>query len=134
MAGKPLAAIKFSCGGCQSLGRNRIRRRLNRRGSPVSAAYDNPFGPTTLSRFQRFMAMDGRTMAAPPTSEEIWPIGRLLDWTQQFFAKKRLESPRLDAELLLAHVLRCTRIELYTSYDAEVGDSDRTAFKDLVKR
>ena len=73
-------------------------------------------------------------MTSPPASEEIWPIGRLLDWTQQFFGRKRLESPRLDAELLLAHVLGCTRIELYTNYDAEVGEGDRTRFKELVKR
>jgi release factor glutamine methyltransferase len=78
--------------------------------------------------------MDGRPMTAIPASEEIWPIGRLLDWTQLFFSRKKLESPRLDAELLLAHVLGCTRIELYTNYDVEVAESDRTRFKELVKR
>ena len=73
-------------------------------------------------------------MTAPRASEETWPIGRLLEWTQQFFGRKRIESPRLDAELLLAHVLGCTRIELYTNYDVEVGEGDRTRFKELVKR
>src|SRR4028119_927708 len=78
--------------------------------------------------------MDGSSMGGPRAGEELWSVGRLLDWTQQFFGRKGLDSPRLDAELLLAHVLACTRIELYTNYDAEVGDSDRSRFKELVKR
>jgi release factor glutamine methyltransferase len=77
---------------------------------------------------------DGALMSAQPVGEEIWSVGRLLDWTQQFFARKKLESPRLDAELLLSHVLGCTRIQLYTHYDADVAPGDRYRFKELVRR
>lgn len=37
---------------------------------------------------------------------KIWTIGALLQWTQQYFAEKGIDSPRLDAEILLAHVLK----------------------------
>jgi len=73
-------------------------------------------------------------MSAQSAGDEQWSVGRLLDWTQQFFGRKRLESPRLDAELLLSHVLGCTRIQLYTNYDADVGDADRRRFRELVLR
>src|SRR5687768_5330046 len=73
-------------------------------------------------------------MSAAGVGEETWSVGRLLDWTQQFFGRKKLESPRLDAELLLAHVLGCTRIQLYTNYEAAVANADRTRFKELVRR
>ena len=40
---------------------------------------------------------------------KIWTIGALLQWTQQYFAGKGIDSPRLDAEILLAHVLHKER-------------------------
>src|SRR5688572_17535321 len=73
-------------------------------------------------------------MSAAGTGEEVWSVGRLLDWTQNFFGRCKLESPRLDAELLLAHVLGCARIQLYTTYEEAVASGDRTRFKELVRR
>src|SRR4051795_7863405 len=66
--------------------------------------------------------------------EERWTVGRLLNWTRDFLKKKGSESPRLDAEVLLAYVLACERVQLYTQYEDEVGDRDRGRFRDLVKR
>ncbi|HVJ83789.1 MAG TPA: peptide chain release factor N(5)-glutamine methyltransferase [Planctomycetia bacterium] len=63
-----------------------------------------------------------------------WTVGRLLDWTAGHFAKLGLDSPRLDAEVLLGHALSCPRIQLYAHYDVEVGDADRTRFRELVRR
>ena len=34
---------------------------------------------------------------------DIWTIGRILKWTEQYFGGKGVESPRLDAEVLLSH-------------------------------
>ncbi|MBR5626762.1 MAG: peptide chain release factor N(5)-glutamine methyltransferase, partial [Thermoguttaceae bacterium] len=65
---------------------------------------------------------------------ETWTIRRLLEWTVEFFKKKGADSPRLDAEVLLAHALNCQRITLYTNYDDEPGEAQRTVFRDLVKR
>jgi len=44
------------------------------------------------------------------------------------------ESPRLDAEVLLAAALKCQRIELYTEFNNEPSEEVRAAFKELVRR
>ena len=66
--------------------------------------------------------------------EEPWSILRLLDWTTRYLEEKGSESARLDAEVLLADVRKCSRIELYTAFD-EVADTEtRNAYKALVQR
>ena len=44
------------------------------------------------------------------------------------------ETPRLDAELLLAHALGLSRVELYTSFDRRLGDDELAAYRALVAR
>lgn len=66
--------------------------------------------------------------------QESWTIGRLLTWTTDYLKQHGADSPRLDAEVLLAHARGCQRIELYTAFDAEVSDDVRAAFRELVKR
>ncbi len=67
------------------------------------------------------------------SSNETWTIGRLITWTQGFLKSKGSESPRLDADVLLASVLGCERIGLYTMWETEVGSSDRTAYRKLIR-
>jgi release factor glutamine methyltransferase len=66
-------------------------------------------------------------------SDEAWTIGRLLNWTTDFLRQKGAESPRLDAEVLLAHVRGCKRIELYTAFEEPASDELRQRFRELVK-
>jgi release factor glutamine methyltransferase len=63
-----------------------------------------------------------------------WTVGGLLKWTEQFFAQKAVDSPRLDAQILLAHVLDCDRIHIYTRFDELVESDRRAQFRDLVRR
>jgi release factor glutamine methyltransferase len=66
---------------------------------------------------------------------EVWTVGRLLDTTAQFLARKDMEFPRLDAEVLLAHALQCRRIDLYASKHEDIAtDDERERFRDLVRR
>ncbi len=67
-------------------------------------------------------------------SGESWTVGRLLTWTADFLKRKGAESPRLDAEVLLAHVLTWERVKLYTDFEKVVGDQPRGEFRDLVRR
>ena len=67
-------------------------------------------------------------------AEEVWTVGRLLGWTTDWLATRGSESPRLDAEVLLAHVRGCPRIALYTAFDEPVADAHRARFRELVKR
>lgn len=68
----------------------------------------------------------------PPT--EAWTTGRLLQWTTDYLKQRGGDTPRLDAELLLAHVLGCERIQLYTAFDALPDETARTGFRELVRR
>lgn len=65
---------------------------------------------------------------------EPWTVGRLLTWTTDYLKGHGSESPRLDAEVLLAHALGRQRIELYTTFDELPADEPRAAFRDLVRR
>lgn len=75
--------------------------------------------------------------ARAPSADEAgdrWTVGRLLTWTTDFLKKKGAESPRLDAEVLLAQVLARPRVQLYTNYDQEVAETDRAAYRELIRR
>jgi len=63
-----------------------------------------------------------------------WTVLRLLQWTTDFFRSRGSDSPRLDAEILLAHARSCSRIELYTSYAQEPTEEERIAFREMVRR
>ncbi len=68
------------------------------------------------------------------TGSESWTIGRLLQWTASYLRDHGAEQPRLDAEVLLAHVRGCQRIELYTAFDQLADDGVRAEFRRLVKQ
>ena len=65
---------------------------------------------------------------------EAWTTLRLIRWTTEYFEKKGIPNPRLDAELLLANVLRCPRIELYTGYGKIVSEKHLVPFKSFIER
>ncbi|MGH7176499.1 MAG: peptide chain release factor N(5)-glutamine methyltransferase [Tepidisphaeraceae bacterium] len=63
-----------------------------------------------------------------------WTVRRLMEWTPGFLEKRGVDSPRLSAELLLAHVLNLSRIKLYTQYERPLAPPELDRFRDLVKR
>lgn len=65
---------------------------------------------------------------------EDWTIGRLLQWTADYLKQHGSDSPRLEAEVLLAHARGCKRIELYTSFADTAPEELRTRFRELVRR
>lgn len=72
--------------------------------------------------------------ANQPSEENVWTVRRILDWTIPHLKSHGSESPRLDAEILLAHARGCPRIQLYTNYDQPLTDEQRSVMRDLVKR
>lgn len=68
------------------------------------------------------------------STAEAWTVGRLLGWTADYLKGHGSESPRLDAEVLLAEVLGCQRIQLYASFEDVPNDQQRAAFRELVRR
>jgi release factor glutamine methyltransferase len=72
--------------------------------------------------------------ASPSPAAEVWTVRRVLEWTTGHLQKHGSETPRLDAEILLAHARQCRRIQLYTAYDEPLTDAIRATMKELVKR
>lgn len=58
----------------------------------------------------------------------------MVAWMQSDFAERGLESPRLDAELLVAHVLGVPRLHLYLDLDRPIGPEELATLRDLVRR
>ena len=50
------------------------------------------------------------------------------------FSRAGLDSPRLMAEMLVAHALGCARLDLYTHADREASEQDRARLRDLAAR
>lgn len=78
-----------------------------------------------------------RAMLPPVTVQtqtESWTIRRVLTWTQQRFLEKGLQSPRLDAELLLSHCLGKPRVALYTCYDEPLSAEELLRYRGLIKQ
>jgi len=68
---------------------------------------------------------------APAPSKTVL---QLIKATTELFAKHRVDSPRLEAELLLAHVLGVERIQLYVRFDQPLAEVEVARYRELVKR
>ena len=68
------------------------------------------------------------------TQSDPWTILRLLQWTTEHLRKTGSPSPRLDAEVLLAHARGCERIALYTAFAEEPDEPVKAKFREIVKR
>lgn len=62
-----------------------------------------------------------------------WTIGSILTWTGQYFRDKGVTSPRLDAEVLLSHVLGQDRLYLYVHFDRPLDEAELQAYRQLVR-
>jgi release factor glutamine methyltransferase len=61
-------------------------------------------------------------------------LGEVLSSSAEYLARKGVDSPRLDAELILAHAYGMTRLELYTSFDRPLAEAELAVARPLVER
>src|SRR5512140_744134 len=52
----------------------------------------------------------------------------------EFLAKKAVDSPRLQAELLLAHLLKQPRMRLYLEFERVLTPAEVDGYRELIKR
>lgn len=76
---------------------------------------------------------------APPSKsgadrEQAWTIAQLLASMQTFLTSRHVDSARLDAEVLLSHVLQVDRIYLYTHFDKPITSDERDILRACIKR
>ena len=72
--------------------------------------------------------------AAPGDAARVWTPKSLLEWTESYFRSKGIATPRLDAELLLAHALGVQRLDLYLQFDRPLAAGELTGFRAMVRR
>jgi len=51
---------------------------------------------------------------------------------EPYLARHGVSSPRLNAELLLAHTIDCSRLDIYTNFDRPLSVEESDAFRDLL--
>jgi release factor glutamine methyltransferase len=68
------------------------------------------------------------------TSQITWTILTTLRWTTDYFRDKEVSEPRASAEVLLAHALHLSRLDLYLRHDQPLTPEELTRFKALVVR
>jgi release factor glutamine methyltransferase len=63
-----------------------------------------------------------------------WTTLAVLDWTTKRFTEAGIASARLEAQLLLAHILKCSRTQLYTGFDKPLAEPELAGYRELIKR
>ncbi len=52
----------------------------------------------------------------------------------EFLTDKGIESPRINAELMLAKILSCKRLDLYLSFDRPLNESETNLYREFIRR
>lgn len=68
------------------------------------------------------------------TNQRRMTVLDVLQSTTAYFKKRKIDNSRLNAEHLLAHVLRRKRLDLYLEFERELTESELVPLRDLVKR
>ena len=63
-----------------------------------------------------------------------WTTLGVLDWTTKRFTDAGITSARLEAQVLLAHVLKCSRTQLYMNFDKPLGEAELASYRELIRR
>jgi release factor glutamine methyltransferase len=69
-----------------------------------------------------------------PVIERTWTVMDLIRWGTSYFNEHGVDSPRLTMELLLCHVLKVSRITLYTNFEQPLTKDELAELRALVKR
>ena len=54
--------------------------------------------------------------------------------TTEYLDNKGIESPRVNAEIMLAHILKCKRLQLYLSFDRPLNADEQNLYRNFLQR
>jgi release factor glutamine methyltransferase len=63
-----------------------------------------------------------------------WTMLEVIQWTTRHFQQKGIGNPRLEAEVLLAHLLDIDRMGLYLNYETPLTEGERAAYREMIQR
>jgi len=61
-------------------------------------------------------------------------VSEILDIVTAYLKKRGMPEPRADAEVLLAHILKIERLEIYLNLDCQLSDKELSAYEKLIER
>jgi release factor glutamine methyltransferase len=73
-------------------------------------------------------------VSSPAPAPSVWTVEALLRWAADDFRSRGIECARLDAELLLAHALGTTRIDLIVDAKRPLDGAELARMREMVKR
>jgi hypothetical protein len=76
------------------------------------------------SRAESESKAEGRAARQSRAESDVWTVLDLLQWTRDHFSSCGIETPRLDAECLLAFALGVDRLRLYMDFDKPVSRAE----------
>ena len=73
-------------------------------------------------------------MPGPPTEPSMLTILEIIRKTSEFFARKGIEQPRLNAELIVGHCLGLDRMKLYLQFERPLSEPELIPIREQVRR
>ena len=95
----------------------------------LTTASPRPGAPGRSQRVHR-----GADIRRAPARARSLTLAEVLNGAVEYLSARGIDSPRVDAELLLARALGLQRIELYTQHDRPLTEAERAQARDLVRR
>lgn len=77
---------------------------------------------------------DGGRAATAGRGGAPWTVLDVVAWIARDLGRRGVSSPRLDAELLVAHALGTNRVGLYLRHDAPLTEAERSAVREVLRR
>ncbi len=68
------------------------------------------------------------------TPAQKWTIIKILEWTADYFRQHGIAQSRAVAEILLAHILCCERIDLYLRHDQPLNEEELARYRQVIRR
>jgi release factor glutamine methyltransferase len=68
------------------------------------------------------------------TQIKSWRIIDIINWGSQYLKSKGIDEARLTIELMLCHVLKCRRIDLYIDFERPLTKSELEELRNIIKR
>ena len=65
---------------------------------------------------------------------QIWTIRKMIDWSKKYFETNQIETPQLEAQILLGHVLHMNKMQLLLNADRPLNADELAEYKKLIIR
>ena len=69
-----------------------------------------------------------------PPAKEVWTPLKIIQWAVPFLAKKGIESPRFEAESLVAQAMGLDRLRVYLQFDRPLDAEELAVIRDYLSR